>query len=374
MHKFDETYEKWRAMLLNANIYLFISITIIEIFMYFLLKHFELIDIPLKEYKFHYLLIPTTVNSFILIMGYIILKYMKPNNEYINYIPPVQLAFICMIVASVHSTFSATLCVFCIPLFTTVIFCDRKITRRIGVFCLILLVISLFLKKYSMQNRFDDIYFFTEVIVALAILTATFFVCQVLITFQMEKSNLIKKAYLRQLELKEQLTKDQKTGLYGHTAFMNKLDQMVKSSENNNTPIALAIIDIDNFKKINDSYGHLKGDQVISRLVKLLNNEAKENHFISRFGGEEFTIIFNNTTSDIAYNFLDMLRSKFQKEIYNFTNDKITISVGLALWKKGLTSESLFNNADSAMYKSKHKGKNKIQVYDEIKFTVDDYS
>ena len=171
--------------------------------------------------------------------------------------------------------------------------------------------------------------------------------------FQEEKSRLIERYYLDKLKMRDQLNKDQKTGLYGHTIFMNTLDAVVNSAGDQ---IALEVLDIDDFKKVSDTCG----DLVITTLADIMKRHSNPDRLMARFGGEEFVILFTGLEAGCAISFLEDFRKEFKDQKYEFTDGPITVSIGLAFWKHGLTSEDLFNKADEAMYRAKSKGKNQI--------------
>lgn len=363
MQEFVETYEKWRKMLLHTNQSLVVFVFVVEFLVSILLKESDLMLQSANVYLMDFLIIPTVINLLILLAGHIALKFAKPDSGMINYIPSVQLSLICMVVACTHFIFSSTLCVFCIPPFTTVIFGDKKMTKRIGMICGAALTGALLCRRFSVYRLSPDFFFWTEAIIAFAVLFASVAVCSVLIKFQKEKNDTIQSGYLSNLEMKEQLSRDQKTGLYGNAVFMNTLEETVKTSEGTGNSIAVAFIDIDDFKKINDSQGHLRGDQVILQLAELMQQISRGNQFIARFGGEEFAIIFRDEKEEMAFAFLEELRTKFSELKYTFVKDTITISVGIAIWYAGCTSEELFDHADTAMYASKAAGKNRTTIY-----------
>jgi len=363
MKNFEETYEKWRKMLLRTNIYLALFLFVIEVSMYFLFQKSNLETPPISDYFVYFVTVPTASNFLAILIGFIMLKRLSPDSKLINYIPSIQLAFICLVVASTHCIFSVTLCIFCGPIFMTIIFSDKKITRHVGILCFIFLVLALLSRKYSLYRIENDRYFYLDAIVAFGILLSTSRICHVMIKFQEEKSNAIHQGYLYHLQMQDQLNRDQKTGLYGYTIFMNTLDRMIKSSESSNNPIALAVIDIDNFKDINDTYGHLKADQVLLALTELMKKNCRSNQFMARFGGEEFSIIFTESEVNSAFDFLERLRIAFEKQKYSFANETVTISIGMAIWQSGWTSEQLFDHADAAMYASKASGKNRTIIY-----------
>jgi len=364
MQEFVETYEKWRKMLLHTNQCLVVFVFVVEFLISVLLKESDLMLQSANVYLMDFLIIPTVLNLLILLAGQIALKFTKPDSEMINYIPSVQLSLICMVVACTHFMFSSTLCIFCMPPFTTVIFGDRKMTKLVGIICGAALTGVFLCRRFSVYRLSPDPYFWTEAIIAFAVLFASVAVCSVLIKFQKEKSDTIQRGYLSNLEMKEQLSRDQKTGLYGNAVFMNTLAEIVKTSEATGNMIAVAFIDIDDFKRINDSQGHLRGDQVILKLAELMQQNNSGNTFMARFGGEEFAIIFRDEKTGTAFDFLENLRIKFSELKYTFVQDTITISIGLAVWKSGCTPEELFDHADTAMYASKAAGKNRTTIYE----------
>jgi diguanylate cyclase (GGDEF)-like protein len=364
MKELNLVYERWRNTLLRTNLILTILVFVVEVFMFFLLKKLDLIEQPIRVYLRCFLIMPTITDFLFLYVGNYILKHMLPDSNYINYIPILQMAVICMVIASTHNIFSVTLCLFCFPLFSTIMFSDKKMTGIIGLVCFLFMIITLLYRRFSLYRPQNDRYFLAEVIVAIAILGATFILCNVLIRFAQEKTNIIHQGYLQQIEMQELLNRDQKTGLFGHTIFMNTLEQMVETANKTLKTFAVAVIDIDDFKKVNDTYGHLKGDQIIVALAELMKKYFNENQFIARYGGEEFAIIFSGNELNHGIDLLETLRVAFETQKYGFMEDKITISIGIAIWKQGWTSEQLFEAADTAMYSSKSNGKNRTIVYE----------
>lgn len=363
MQEFGGTYEKWRRMLLHTNIVFVVFVFLIELLMFFMFLKSDMLEQSLQIYMLDFLILPTGANLLILAAGRAAKKFAGADSEIINYIPAVQQVLICLVVASTHFYFKGTLCIFCLPLMTTVIFGERKMTYFIGALCSFALLAALLCRKFSEFALEDDSYILMDAIVAYAVLISAGILCNVLIRFQKEKSDIIQQGYIRQLEMHELLNKDQKTGLYGNNTFMNMLTSAVDSQETVPKPIAVAFIDIDNFKQVNDMYGHLKGDQVILHLAELMKKNETPEHFLARFGGEEFAVIFCGDEVQRAFSFLENLRKEFEIKKYSFGGDGITISIGLAVREPGWTPEELFDYADAAMYESKSQGKNRTTVY-----------
>lgn len=364
MHELEYAYTKWRTKLLHINIYVALFAFLIELMMFFVLRNFNLILQPIPVYFTFFLVIPTIANLLIIIVGDIITLHVPKNSMYINYIPIVQLATICTVLASIHNIFSITLCFFTFPLFMTAVFADKKMLRHMTILCFSLLTFTLLYRKLAIYKPANDTYFYAEAIVAYFVTLATSIASEVLINFQIDKINIIKQGYLCQVEMQDKLYRDQKTGLFGQSIFYETLNHMVNEVNRSEKDLLLAIIDIDDFKKINDTYGHLKGDQIINNLAETLKKVFYSNQFVSRFGGEEFAIIFTDYELDKAIALLEQLRVTFERQSYEYIKDTVTISIGIAKWQTGWTAEQLFEAADSSMYISKHQGKNQISVFD----------
>ena len=364
MQENGETFDKWRKMIARTNLYFVIFNFAVEFFMYFILLKSNLIIQAIPVYIVVFLILPSTANVLVVLIGNIILKHVSTDFKFINYIPVIQMAFLALIVASTHFVFPITLSFFCFPMYITVIFGNKSMTRNVEILCGIFMTIALFIRKFSPFKMKIDNKFVPEAIIAFAILIASGIICSLLIKYQNEKREIISKGHLQQLDLLDQIKKDQKTGLYGHGMLMNTLYKMVNSSQITNDRFTLAIIDIDDFKKVNDTHGHLRGDKVILTLSTLMQQNNCENCFLSRFGGEEFAIIFSKIDEEYAFGFLENLRMEFEKQTFCLNSDAITLSAGIASWKPGLNSDELFNNADSAMYVAKTSGKNRTVIYE----------
>lgn len=367
-YNFQETHKKWRSILLQANILLVALVFVVEVIMTMILdsKNLILASAPtIQEYLVRYLILPTTLNIIIIIISSIILKKVSSQKSLANYIPIMQLVIHCGVVSAFHYLFSITLCIFCFPIFATVVFNDKKLTRVTTAVCTICFGFALF-ARWSNPILESDIYFMPEAFVAYIILIGAHIVGEILIDFENEKNQIIDFSYQEQIEMKELLNKDQKTGLYGDTVFKNSLHQLIEQAEKEEQKFCLIIIDIDNFKRVNDTYGHAQGDKVIIRLAELLITYCKEEYLPARIGGEEFAILFNGSDQD-AYTFVEQIREEFSRQTYDFSTTSITFSAGIAIWNNKTLAEELFNQADEAMYQSKTAGKNRTTIHKFVK-------
>lgn len=164
------------------------------------------------------------------------------------------------------------------------------------------------------------------------------------------------------LREKERLSLDQKTGLYGVTAYGNRLEQFMRADPVAQN-LAMCMLDLDNFKQVNDTYGHAHGDEVILSLARLIKQFCGSRFFPVRFGGEEFIILFYGGERAEYQSIVECLLEKFAALRYEFTNQTITCSAGLAFLEKGVDAKMLFDQADQALYQSKAEGKNRLTVF-----------
>ncbi len=156
---------------------------------------------------------------------------------------------------------------------------------------------------------------------------------------------------------------DSLTNLWNHGFFQHKLSEELEKAQKANLPLSLAIIDIDNFKRLNDTYGHQNGDIILRELAHVLRKSSRETDYICRYGGEEFSIILPQTNKEQALTIAEQIRQAIaQQEFPNFLpnkNLKVTVSIGLATHSTdAATKENLIAKADKAMYIAKFSGKN----------------
>lgn len=358
--KFEQTYAKWRKSIMKTNVYLVLMILVAETIMFFVLKKMGMILISNIQYLIKYLIVPSGVNLLILLAGWYITKIQRSEWKYINYIPVVQQMLLGMVVAAVHCMFRVTMCVFCIPIMLAVIFSDKKMARNLSFIAAGCLGVVCVYRHYMGDFAYEDVYIISEAMVTLIIILATNMVCRILIEFQKEKDVAIKKSYQKELEMQEQINRDQKTGLLGASAFSNALFCYAQEAADSKDTFALVMIDIDDFKTINDTFGHANGDIVIRRLAETLKYFFAGKGIPSRFGGEEFTVIIKEHDEKRVQVLLEQFRSEIEKQRYDFMGKGITVSMGYSMWKEGFTDTVMFEQADTAMYYAKKLGKNRI--------------
>lgn len=177
---------------------------------------------------------------------------------------------------------------------------------------------------------------------------------------------------LLQSKLREQAIRDPLTNLFNRRYLEETLDHEIARASRDGYSICIMMIDLDHFKKVNDTYGHEAGDNVLKAIAATLSTETRRGDFASRYGGEEFVVVMPNIDKPVAYERAEKLRNTLNSlyipyGIYSLT---ITISMGIASYPtNGLTRESILRAADKAMYAAKEAGRDHILSYDQIPLT-----
>ncbi|MDO8447492.1 MAG: diguanylate cyclase [Rhodoferax sp.] len=170
----------------------------------------------------------------------------------------------------------------------------------------------------------------------------------------------VKSKIERYRALRRAMLHDSLTGLLNHATSKERLAAAVNTAKGANGPLAVAMIDIDHFKKINDNYGHPMGDQVIRSLAWLLKQRLRKTDIVGRYGGEEFLVVLPGSNADQAFDVLDRIRRDFSLIKYAFKDTcfEATFSAGVSHFPATACPHALIKDADEALYDAKHGGRN----------------
>jgi diguanylate cyclase (GGDEF)-like protein len=177
---------------------------------------------------------------------------------------------------------------------------------------------------------------------------------------------------LRVPALERKAETDSKTGLFNHQYFATSLDSELNRAARFNRPMVIVMADLDLLRNINNTYGHLAGDEVLIGVAGILKKHSREYDVVARFGGEEYAILMPETTAEEAYGMADAIRDAVEKAEFQVPTSvspiKATLSMGIAQREKGLDSKAIIHNADMALYHAKLKGRNRVYVYSDEGF------
>lgn len=156
---------------------------------------------------------------------------------------------------------------------------------------------------------------------------------------------------------------DMLTGLNNRRSIKSRLSTQIAIHQRNKQALSLVFLDIDDFKNINDTFGHEVGDKVLIRIANILKSSVRKSDFISRWGGEEFVIVFTNSSLEDSLSVVRKIKDLIENDyiLKDLVNYDITASFGISQLDKEDSIESIVNRADQAMYHAKRTGKNKIE-------------
>jgi len=179
-------------------------------------------------------------------------------------------------------------------------------------------------------------------------------------------SHAFKQLFLMYQSIEEKANTDQRTGLFNHSYFENMLENELAAARAEGTPLSLGLIDIDDFKKYNDRFGHLQGDSLLALLGDFLNRKTEGTPVTAfRYGGEEFTLLMPGMELDEAYTFMNKLRKQLNDTPFEgvevFPHGCLSFSAGVARYQVDMYNKSqLVDQADKALYYAKKQGKNNV--------------
>lgn len=167
-------------------------------------------------------------------------------------------------------------------------------------------------------------------------------------------------------KLREMAIRDGLTGLYNHTFLLEMFQVELDKAKRINSNIAFLMIDIDYFKSINDTYGHMMGDVVIREISALLTDTVRTGDIIGRYGGEEFSIVLTEVTSEQVLDICGRIRKNIEQHVFevNGNSIKVTVSIGVCIKKSQSTASKndIIKIADRALYEAKKSGRNKCEI------------
>lgn len=157
-------------------------------------------------------------------------------------------------------------------------------------------------------------------------------------------------------------TSDQLTGLPNRHGFQMLAGQAIEEARREQQPLSAVVIDLDHFKSLNDTHGHLAGDVVLSGFAELLRSSLRRSDIVCRWGGEEFIVLFKNTALDTARQLADKLRQQLEQAHFFHADKalKVTVSIGLTALTPGENLDALIARADRALYRAKEGGRNRV--------------
>ncbi|MFD0714320.1 GGDEF domain-containing protein [Paenibacillus sp. GCM10027626] len=303
--------------------------------------------------------VPTVALLSVMGIGYFSLHYFKRGGAYTVITTAMLIIVIFLLfIPELYSKYE----VLCFPIIMSAIYYDsRKIAYASSSAFIVMSAL------YLLDMARDTAPTSFEIITSIVVISAATFISFVIMSRGIYLLQNLKRSMDREKELfaqsvqKDRLSKiDALTALYNHRTFQEHTDYLV-SSLSPDVRMELALLDIDDFKNINDTYGHLVGDQVLRTVGERLTAFLDPGDYAFRYGGEEFAILFiekdHNETMELCYRLLRMFR---ETEIPEMPGRSLTVSIGVARYKKGTPKDVWFNQADRCLYTAKRNGKDRV--------------
>ena len=171
--------------------------------------------------------------------------------------------------------------------------------------------------------------------------------------------------HFRQI-LQKQSVQDPLTGVYNRRYMTETFNRELPRALRKERSVSLIMLDIDHFKRLNDTYGHMAGDHILIRLSEILKASIRDEDVVCRWGGEEFVLFLPDTSFDVAQCRAEMIRSEIASQNFSFEGrllDKVTVSMGIAVFPQhGSTAAEILEKADQALYLAKRNGRNRVEI------------
>ena len=168
-------------------------------------------------------------------------------------------------------------------------------------------------------------------------------------------------------KLKEMASKDGLTGLFNHALLMDLFSKEYKKQERNLGELNFVMLDIDYFKKVNDTYGHTAGDIILKELSDILIKASRNGDIVGRYGGEEFSIVLPETSAENAYKLCERIRATVESTEFYTGKENIRITISMGLYCKeindNISSDDMIKSADKALYAAKQAGRNRVEIF-----------
>lgn len=344
--------EKWLRMQCRLMLFLVLFTTAIEAVMYFVLRGLRVNVADAQVYFAKYLLAPLAADT-LLWLGAVAAVHsgLPPMKK--AYAVSILMAIMAFIVYTVHAVFPAVTAAFIIPMLATVVYADQNLTTVVAALCVAEKFCSdLFLiwdpGRAGVLESTGSVVNFG---LSLVLLVIFYGICSVMILTEKEKNEVSIRLERERQRYREESLTDQLTRVWNRQALRQMFQRMEEEREE--TAFFLAMLDMDDFKNLNDTYGHSQGDNYLRSLGRVLLDLAGEQMVPFRFGGDEFCVIFCGCDQERVGAACRAIQECFARAEVNCSHKTVTVSIGVAEFRKKEPPAQLLDRADAALYRAK---------------------
>lgn len=324
-------------------------------------------EFSIHDFFFHTIvrvLIPSALQAIIIFPLPAILKKKNISTFVTNKFMAYGFFWLLSIMSIFHSKYSLFMVIPFLAMLFAAMFTDKKLLKGIFIACWI----ELFISMASWVIFYSNHPVSYEILTATAlsvVLLLVYFISKEILRSQNAQINFISFNYKKVLELSKELQLEPLTRLFNRRALAETIEKLLKVlSESDEEKASLVFFDLDNFKNVNDTYGHAAGDAILISLSESIIKTMNTNRNAFRYGGDEFVLLLRNKTREEIVSIVEKIMDDFRKLSFDYLSDdaRCTMSVGISDYKKGWNSKDWFKSADEAAYKAKLNGKDRYEI------------
>jgi len=350
-------HDQFRHQLTNVHGLTVLSVSLLEIVGYIILILSDVETFSLQNaYLWYGVVAPIALNAVTHFTARFLVHHPSVPRARKNQIIIAAALITSLIVAIIHKEYIVSSCAFIFPMVLSAMFNDRKLlnTSFFASVCILICVGAAFLLERSVTLATG-----LNLFVLLGFAWISYLCGIISINFSRLNYTTIESQARQNDRLKEDARRDQMTGLYNHAAFVSRLDEIISVDAGDET-VCLAMLDVDDFKHINDTYGHDCGDIVLITLADIIKKHCEPYGTAYRYGGEEFVILFQGLEKRAVCGIVERMLDDFSAQEFPFTSASITFSAGVSALRPGITRDEFFESADQTLYRAKRAGKNRV--------------
>ena len=275
-----------------------------------------------------------------------------------EYIVNLIFLLICSLPVIYYPNFTYLLVLPSLSILTSTVFKNYKMVLSFYIINILLIFLT-FIRNFNFEINL----IFNYLIYSILITFISKISLEISEVFVLEEKH-IKNITRKNLSLEKEIELEPLTKLFNKKALYKDLEKIFKETKKEDIMPCIIMIDLDYFKRINDTYGHINGDKALLSLTNIINKKISKNFLAYRFGGEEFAIVIKNEDLNKVYGIIEDMRKDFSNIKHEYlNNDYVTFSAGIACYKYKKDIYEWIKEADEALYQAKNEGRNKTVLY-----------
>ena len=360
MKDIDNLRDHYRRRLLNLHAVTITFVAVLEIVAYFIFCYLGVEKLSASSpYLWWFVALPIFLNLCAHLFARRIDSSLAYNHDLKNNVIIYAVLLTAIVIAVFHRYYIVTATDFTFPIVLCAMFNSKDLLKKVfAISLVVLIIITIMDGAFKLRQLTLSI----NLLVVYGVNIISYLSSLLAINFSQSNFKLIAEQAEENEQLQDKLQRDPMTGLLNHETFYEELGEAFDDYHNNSIEFTVAVLDIDDFKNINDTYGHEAGDIVLKTLARILKKHCDFNDKVCRYGGEEFAVVFDGNTEAEAVAVMEAVLGQFSSWNFKFADVSITFSCGIVQYDGITQRDELFNRADKLLYEAKQSGKNKICV------------